>query len=81
MAPIAGNYDAFLVACFSAHPSTAALHEEVCAPVVGIMETGLYAGRMLGGRFGIVITDVRSSVMLEDGLSDQGLVGCLWAAK
>ncbi|EHK99200.1 hypothetical protein M7I_4882 [Glarea lozoyensis 74030] len=36
--PIAHSYDAFLVACFSAHPLINALREEVRGPVIGIME-------------------------------------------
>lgn len=58
--PIASQYDAFLVACFSAHPLINALREEVEGPVIGIMEASLYAARMLGGRFGVVATGGRS---------------------
>jgi Asp/Glu/hydantoin racemase len=54
--PIASNYDAFLVACFSAHPLINALREELSGPVIGIMEASLYSARMLGGRLGIVAT-------------------------
>ncbi|MCJ1282332.1 hypothetical protein MMC26_001655 [Xylographa opegraphella] len=69
------KFDAFLVACFSAHPLIAALREEVSGPVVGIMEAALYASRMLGGRLGIVATAARSVVMHEDAIRGYGLAG------
>lgn len=80
VAPIAANYDAFLVACFSAHPLINALREEVSGPVIGIMEAALYSARMLGGRLGIVATGGRSKIMHEDAIRSYGLdgfsVGC-----
>ncbi|MCJ1396796.1 hypothetical protein MMC18_009688, partial [Xylographa bjoerkii] len=69
------KYDAFLVACFSAHPLIAALREEVAGPVVGIMEAALYASRMLGGRLGVVATGARSVMMHEDAIRGYGLAG------
>jgi Asp/Glu/hydantoin racemase len=75
VAPIAANYDAFLVACFSAHPLINALREEVEGPVIGIMEAGLYASRMLGGRLGIVSISARSKIMHEDAIRNYGLEG------
>lgn len=78
--PIASSYDAFLVACFSAHPLINALREEVSGPVIGIMEAALYSARMLGGRLGIVATGARSKIMHEDAVRYYGLdgfsVGC-----
>ncbi len=78
--PIASNYDAFLVACFSAHPLINALREELPGPVIGIMEAALYTARMLGGRLGIVATGARSKIMHEDAIRYYGLdgfsVGC-----
>jgi len=80
VAPIATHYDAFLVACFSAHPLISALREEVSGPVIGIMEAALYSARMLGGRLGIVATGGRSKIMHEDAIRYYGLeafsVGC-----
>ena len=61
--PIASKYDAFLVACFSHHPLIAALREQLMQPVIGIMEASLYASRMCGGKFGIVTTGIRSSLL------------------
>lgn len=78
--PIASHYDAFLVACFSAHPLVNALREELSGPVIGIMEASLYAARMLGARLGVVATGARSQIMHEDAISYYGLdrfsVGC-----
>ena len=67
------SYDAFLVACFSAHPLINALREEVKGPVIGIMEASLYAARMLGGRLGIINTGARSQLMAEDAIRSYGL--------
>ncbi|KAI9727046.1 MAG: hypothetical protein M1834_008514 [Cirrosporium novae-zelandiae] len=73
--PISKNYDAFLVACFSAHPLINALREEVEGPVIGIMEASFYASRMLGGRLGVVATGERSKVMHEDAIRGYGFEG------
>ena len=73
--PLAPHYDAFLVACYSAHPLIEALREEVRGPVMGIMEASLYAGRILGGRVGIVAMGARSRVMHEDAVRGYGLGG------
>lgn len=73
--PIAQDYDAFLVACFSAHPLINALREELSVPVIGIMEASLYAARMLGGRLGVVATGARSKTMHEDAIRYYGLEG------
>ncbi|BCS28283.1 uncharacterized protein APUU_61331A [Aspergillus puulaauensis] len=72
---IANQYDAFVVACYSDHPLTKALREELSAPVVGIMEASLYAARTLGGRFGIVVTSTRSVVLHTDSIRNYGLEG------
>ncbi|EFX05141.1 hydantoin racemase [Grosmannia clavigera kw1407] len=55
--------DAFLVACFSAHPLIAMLREEYAQPCIGIMEAALYAARMCGDKLGIVTTSERSSTL------------------
>lgn len=73
--PIASKYDAFLVACFSAHPLINALREELSGPVIGIMEASLYAARMLGGRLSVVATGGRSKIMHEDAIRYYGLEG------
>jgi Asp/Glu/hydantoin racemase len=75
VAPIASRFDAFLVACFSAHPLINALREAVSGPVIGIMEAALYSARMLGGRLGVVATGGRSKTMHEDAIRYYGLEG------
>lgn len=78
--PMAAKYDAFLVACFSAHPLITALREEVTQPVMGIMEASLYASRICGSRLSVLTTSERSKVMHENSIWDYGLakfsVGC-----
>jgi Asp/Glu/hydantoin racemase/predicted amidohydrolase len=71
--PIAHQYDAFLVACYSDHALIKALREELSKPVVGIMEASLFAARTLGGRFGIIATSRRSQYTLEDSVKNYGL--------
>ncbi|KAL4993977.1 carbon-nitrogen hydrolase [Aspergillus recurvatus] len=73
--PVAEQYDAFLVACYSEHPLIKALREELTSPVVGIMEASLFAARTLGGRFGIVVTSSRSAVLHADSIKNYGYEG------
>ncbi|KAI0480176.1 Asp/Glu/hydantoin racemase [Xylariaceae sp. FL0804] len=65
LAPLvaAHRYDAFLVACFSAHPLIPALREEYAQPCIGIMEAALYAARLCGDRLGVVTTSARSAAL------------------
>ncbi|KAG8624802.1 hypothetical protein KVT40_007869 [Elsinoe batatas] len=71
--PIASEYDAFLVACYSDHPLTKMLREEFSQPTIGIMEASLFAARTLGGRLGLVATGARSKVMGEDSIRYYGM--------
>jgi Asp/Glu/hydantoin racemase/predicted amidohydrolase len=71
--PIANQYDAFLVACYSDHALIKVLREELSQPVIGIMEASLFAARTLGARFGIVATSIRAQYMLEDSVRHYGL--------
>jgi hypothetical protein len=71
--PTAGQYDAFLVACYSDHALIKVLREELSQPVVGIMEASLIPARTLGGRFGIIATSQRTRYILEDSLKAHGL--------
>ncbi|KAI1337976.1 hydantoin racemase [Xylariaceae sp. FL0016] len=83
LAPIAHAYDAFLVACFSAHPLIAALREEHAQPCVGIMEAALYASRMCGDRLGVITTSQRSRVLHAASIAHYGFAdynaGCVAA--
>lgn len=69
------NYDGMVVACYSKHPLIEALRESYDVPIIGIMEASLYTARMLGGRFGIVGTGLRSRVLQEDAVRGYGLEG------
>jgi Asp/Glu/hydantoin racemase len=74
------RFDAFLVACFSAHPLIAMLREEYTQPAIGIMEAALYASRMCGSKLGIVTTSERSSILHAQSTVEYGFgaysVGC-----
>ncbi|KAJ6195893.1 LOW QUALITY PROTEIN: hypothetical protein J3E72DRAFT_441014 [Bipolaris maydis] len=71
--PIKHRFDAFLVACFSNHPLITALREEVEAPVLGIMESALYAARMCGNKLGVITTSERSEILHAQTIYDAGL--------
>jgi Asp/Glu/hydantoin racemase/predicted amidohydrolase len=71
--PIASQYDAFLVACYSDHALTKVLREELSQPVVGIMEASLFAARTLGGRFGVIATSQRAQYTLFDSVRHYGM--------
>lgn len=59
-------FDAFLVACFSAHPLIPMLREEFTQPAIGIMEAALYASRMCGDKLGVLTTGQRSRFLHAD---------------
>ncbi|KAJ9653389.1 hypothetical protein H2198_007429 [Neophaeococcomyces mojaviensis] len=69
--PIASNYDAFLVACFSHHPLIDALREQLMQPVVGILEASLYASRMCGSKFGILTPGIRSMHLVDASVKNE----------
>ncbi|KAJ4374375.1 hypothetical protein N0V83_003116 [Neocucurbitaria cava] len=71
--PIADQYDAFLVACYSEHALITLLREELEQPVIGIMEASLFAARTLGGRFGIISISQRARYQLQDSVRHYGL--------
>ncbi|KAH5153098.1 hypothetical protein HBH69_131560 [Parastagonospora nodorum] len=70
--PIKHRFDAFLVCCFSNHPLITALREEVTQPVLGIMESALYASRMCGNKLGIVTTSERSEIIHQQSIAEYG---------
>ncbi len=73
--PVAHEYDAFLVACYSDHSLVKMLREELVQPVIGIMEASLFAARTLGGRLGIIATSNRSKITIEDTVREYGWGG------
>lgn len=66
------NYDAMLVACYSDHALIRMLKEEFDVPVIGIMETSLFAARTLGSRIGLVATAGRSAIAHRDAFKRYG---------
>jgi Asp/Glu/hydantoin racemase len=69
---ISQNYDAMLVACYSDHPLTRMLKEELTIPIIGIMEASLFAARTLGSRIGLVATAGRSAIAHWDSVRRYG---------
>lgn len=63
------RFDAFLVACFSAHPLIPMLREEFAQPAIGIMEAALYASRLCGDKLGVLTTSQRSAVLHADAVA------------
>lgn len=67
------NFDALLVASFTAHPLINALRESYDVPVIGVMEGSLYVSRMLGARFGLLATTNRHKTQQDDAIHASGL--------
>lgn len=53
-------YDAILVACYSDHPLTKMLREELDVPVIGIMQASILYASTLGSKYGLIATSQRS---------------------
>lgn len=69
------EYDGFLVGCFSHHPMTQMLREELTQPVLGIMEAALNSAKSLGSKIGIITTGDRAVYMQDDAIRHYGLTG------
>ncbi len=67
------NYDAFVIACVSDHPTVYALREITDKPVIGICEASAYFACMLGYKFSIVTTDEAWEPLLWDAVHHYGL--------
>ncbi len=67
------NYDAFVIACYSDHPTIYALREITDKPVIGIAEASMYAACMLGYKFSIVTTNEEWEPLLWDAVRHYGL--------
>ena len=65
--------DAFVIACFSNHPAINAARELTAKPVLGIAESSMLLGCLLGHRFSVVTTSPRWKPMLEDAVRAFGL--------
>ena len=67
------NYDAFVIACYSDHPTIYALREITDKPVLGIAEASMYAACMLGNKFSIITTNDEWEPLLWDSVKHYGL--------
>jgi allantoin racemase len=69
------NYDAFVIACYSDHPTVYAVREITDKPVLGIAEATMYIACMLGYKFSIVTTNDEWEPLLWDAVHHYGLTG------
>jgi allantoin racemase len=67
------HFDAFVIACYSDHPTIYALREITDKPVLGIAEASMYMACMLGHRFGVVTTNMEWEPLLWDAVHHYGL--------
>jgi len=67
------EFDAFVIACYSDHPTIYALREISNKPVLGIAEASMYVACMLGHRFSIVTTNEEWEPLLWDAVRHYGL--------
>jgi allantoin racemase len=69
------NYDAFVIACYSDHPTVYALREITDKPVLGIAEASIYVACMLGYKFSVVTTNREWEPLLWDAVRHYGMAG------
>jgi allantoin racemase len=67
------DYDAFIIACYSDHPTIYALREITDKPVLGIAEASMYVACMLGHKFSVVTTNEEWEPLLWDAVQHYGL--------
>ncbi len=67
------QYDAFVIACVSDHPTVYALREITDKPVIGICEASTYFACMVGYKFSIVTTDEAWEPLLWDAVRHFGI--------
>ncbi len=67
------DYDAFVIACYSDHPSVYALREITDKPVLGIAEASMFVACMLGYKFSVVTTNREWEPLLWDAVRHYGL--------
>jgi len=65
--------DAFVIACYSDHPSVYALREITDKPVLGIAEASMLIACMLGHKFSVVTTNREWEPLLLDAVQHYGL--------
>jgi allantoin racemase len=69
------NYDAFVIACYSDHPTIYAAREITKKPVLGIAEASMYLACLVGQRFSVVTTNCEWEPLLWDAVRHYGLAG------
>jgi len=67
------KFDAFVIACYSDHPTIYALREITEKPVLGIAEASMYIACMVGYKFSIVTTNEEWEPLLWDAVRRYGL--------
>ena len=67
------GFDAFVIACYSDHPTIYAAREITDKPVLGIAEASMYLACMLGYRFSVVTTNREWEPLLWDAVRHYGL--------
>ncbi len=67
------EHDAFVIACYSDHPTVYALREVTDKPVLGIAEASMYVACMLGRKFSVVTTNREWEPLLWDAVRHYGM--------
>ena len=67
------DFDAFVIACYSDHPTINALREITAKPVLGIAEASMLTACMLGRTFSVVTTNREWEPLLHDAVRHYGL--------
>lgn len=67
------NFDAFVIACYSDHPTIYAAREITNKPVLGIAEASMYLACMVGHKFSVVTTNNEWGPLLWDAVHHYGL--------
>jgi allantoin racemase len=67
------EFDAFVIACYSDHPTVYALREITTRPVLGIAEASMLTACMLGRKFSVVTTNREWEPLLDDAVRHYGL--------
>lgn len=67
------EFDAFVIACYSDHPTIYALREITEKPVLGIAEASMFIACMVGYKFSVVTTNEEWEPLLWDAVRHYGL--------
>lgn len=69
------EFDGFVIACYSDHPTVYALRELTDKPVIGIAEASMLVACVLGHAFSVVTTNKEWEPLLWDAARHYGLAG------